>query len=134
MDPTFDAFIAGELREIRDQGLWKEEWPILGHQGPEIRVEGRDKPVLNFCANNYLGLSGDPRLLAAAHETLHEWGYGVSSVRFICGTQALHLELSGASRSFWAWTTRSSTPRVSTPTAGCSRRCSASTTPSSPTG
>jgi glycine C-acetyltransferase len=93
MDPDFDAFVAGELRQIRDQGLWKEEWPILGHQGPEIRVEGRDQPVLNFCANNYLGLSGDPRLLAAAHQTLHEWGYGLSSVRFICGTQALHREL-----------------------------------------
>jgi glycine C-acetyltransferase len=93
MDPNFDAFVAGELRQIRDQGLWKEEWPILGHQGPEIRVEGRDRPVLNFCANNYLGLSGDPQLLAAAHQTLHEWGYGLSSVRFICGTQALHLQL-----------------------------------------
>jgi glycine C-acetyltransferase len=93
MDPNFDAFVAGELRQIRDQGLWKEEWPILGHQGPEIRVEGRDRPVLNFCANNYLGLSGDPQLLAAAHQSLHEWGYGMSSVRFICGTQAQHLEL-----------------------------------------
>jgi glycine C-acetyltransferase len=93
MDPNFDAFVAGELGQIRDQGLWKEEWPILGHQGPEIRVEGRDRPVLNFCANNYLGLSGDPQLLAAAHQTLHEWGYGMSSVRFICGTQALHLQL-----------------------------------------
>jgi glycine C-acetyltransferase len=93
MDRDFDAFIAGELGQIREQGLWKEEWPILGHQGPEIRVEGRAEPVLNFCANNYLGLSGDPRLLAAAHATLHEWGYGMSSVRFICGTQALHLQL-----------------------------------------
>jgi glycine C-acetyltransferase len=93
MDPNFDAFVAGELRQIRDQGLWKEEWPILGHQGPEIQVEGRDTPVLNFCANNYLGLSGDPRLLAAAHKTLDDWGYGLSSVRFICGTQALHLQL-----------------------------------------
>ena len=93
MDPRFDDFVAGELRQIQDQGLFKEEWPILGHQGPEIRVEGRDQPVLNFCANNYLGLSGDERLLAAAHETLREWGYGMSSVRFICGTQALHREL-----------------------------------------
>jgi glycine C-acetyltransferase len=93
MDPSFGAHVAGELRQIRDQGLWKEEWPLLGPQGPEIRVEGRDQPVLNFCANNYLGLSGDPRLLAAAHETLHEWGYGMSSVRFICGTQRLHLDL-----------------------------------------
>jgi glycine C-acetyltransferase len=93
MDPNFEAFVAGELRQIRDQGLWKEEWPILGHQGPEIRVEGRDKPVLNFCANNYLGLSGDPKLLAAARKALDDWGYGMSSVRFICGTQALHLQL-----------------------------------------
>jgi glycine C-acetyltransferase len=93
MDPRFDAFVAAELEQIRAQGLFKEEWPILGHQGPEIRVEGRRAPVLNFCANNYLGLSGDERLLAAAHQTLHEWGYGMSSVRFICGTQALHREL-----------------------------------------
>jgi glycine C-acetyltransferase len=93
MDPGFQESVAAELRQIRDQGLWKEEWPILGHQGPEIRVAGRDQPVLNFCANNYLGLSGHPELLAAAHRTLEEWGYGLSSVRFICGTQALHLEL-----------------------------------------
>ena len=93
MDPTFDEAVSAELRQIRDQGLWKEEWPILGHQGPEIRVEGRDAPVLNFCANNYLGLSGDPRLLMAAQQALTDWGYGLSSVRFICGTQALHLEL-----------------------------------------
>jgi glycine C-acetyltransferase len=93
MDPRFHEFLSGELRQIREQGLWKEEWPILGPQGPEIRVEGRDRPVLNFCANNYLGLSGHSELLAAAHRTLEEWGYGMSSVRFICGTQSLHLEL-----------------------------------------
>jgi glycine C-acetyltransferase len=92
-DSRFSEFLAGELKQIREQGLWKEEWPILGAQGPEIRVQGRDGSVLNFCANNYLGLSSHPELLAAAHETLHEWGYGLSSVRFICGTQALHLEL-----------------------------------------
>jgi glycine C-acetyltransferase len=93
MDPAFGEFLKGELRSIRDQGLHKEEWPILGHQGPEIRVQGRPQPVLNFCANNYLGLSGDPQLLQAAHQALDEWGYGLSSVRFICGTQALHVEL-----------------------------------------
>jgi glycine C-acetyltransferase len=92
-DAGFQAFLSAELQQIRDQGLWKEEWPILGHQGPEIRVEGRARPVLNFCANNYLGLSGHPELRAAAHRALDEWGYGMSSVRFICGTQALHLEL-----------------------------------------
>jgi glycine C-acetyltransferase len=93
MDPSFQQFLAGELASIREQGLYKEEWPILGHQGPEIQVEGRPQPVLNFCANNYLGLSGDPQLLQAAHRALDEWGYGLSSVRFICGTQALHTEL-----------------------------------------
>ena len=92
-DPRFAEFLAGELKQIREQGLWKEEWPILGPQGPEIRVQGREGSVLNFCANNYLGLSGHPDLLASAHRTLDEWGYGLSSVRFICGTQALHLEL-----------------------------------------
>jgi glycine C-acetyltransferase len=92
-DDRFPEFLAGELKQIREQGLWKEEWPILGLQGPEIRVQGREGPVLNFCANNYLGLSGHPDLLASAHRTLDEWGYGLSSVRFICGTQALHLEL-----------------------------------------
>jgi glycine C-acetyltransferase len=93
MDPRFTEFLAGELESIRGQGLWKEEWPIIGHQGPEIEVKGREGSVLNFCANNYLGLSGHPELLEAAHETLSQWGYGMSSVRFICGTQALHLEL-----------------------------------------
>jgi glycine C-acetyltransferase len=93
VDPRFQDFLKGELSQIREQGLWKEEWPILGPQGPEIRVEGRDQPVLNFCANNYLGLSSHPELLSAAHRTLDEWGYGLSSVRFICGTQGLHRAL-----------------------------------------
>src|SRR5262245_34670525 len=93
MDASYHAFLASELEAIRKQGLFKEEWPILGHQGPEIRVQGRERPVLNFCANNYLGLSGHPELVAAAHRTLDEWGYGMSSVRFICGTQQLHLDL-----------------------------------------
>src|SRR4026209_784625 len=98
MDPSFQSFLKGELQSIREQGLFKEEWPILGGQGPVIRVEGRSEPVLNFCANNYLGLSSHPELLKAAHQALDQWGYGLSSVRFICGTQVLHrrLEKSGA--------------------------------------
>jgi glycine C-acetyltransferase len=90
-DPRFGEHVSRELEEIRGQGLFKEEWPIHGDQGPEILVGG--KTVLNFCANNYLGLSSHPELLAAAHRALDEWGYGLSSVRFICGTQELHLEL-----------------------------------------
>ena len=93
MDPSFRDHLSAELEAIRQQGLFKEEWPILGEQGPEIRVLGRPQPVLNFCANNYLGLSSHPELLGAARRALDEWGYGMSSVRFICGTQALHLEL-----------------------------------------
>ncbi|HQR30866.1 MAG TPA: glycine C-acetyltransferase, partial [Anaeromyxobacteraceae bacterium] len=79
------------LAEIRAAGTWKEERIIESPQGAEIRVGGRT--VLNFCANNYLGLSDDPRLLAAAREALDGRGYGLSSVRFICGTQDLHREL-----------------------------------------
>ncbi len=93
MDPSFGTALGTELQKIREQGLFKEEWPILGPQGASIRVEGCPEPVLNFCANNYLGLSSHPELLAAAHRALDEWGYGLSSVRFICGTQALHVEL-----------------------------------------
>jgi glycine C-acetyltransferase len=100
MDASFREFLSAELQAIRDQGLFKEEWPILGHQGPEIRVEGRPESVLNFCANNYLGLSGHPELLKAAHRALDEWGYGLSSVRFICGTQVLHRELEGKLAAF----------------------------------
>jgi glycine C-acetyltransferase len=96
MDPRFGEMLAGELAQIREQGLFKEEWPLLGPQGPEIRVSGRSEPVLNFCANNYLGLSGHPELLKAAHRALDEWGYGLSSVRFICGTQGVHLDLEKA--------------------------------------
>src|SRR5512137_2611501 len=83
--------LARALQEIRDAGTWKEERLIESPQGAEIRVGGRT--VLNFCANNYLGLSDHPRLLAAARATLDERGYGLSSVRFICGTQDLHRTL-----------------------------------------
>ena len=85
-----DVF-AATLEEIRSAGTWKEERVIQSPQGAEIEVGGRR--VLNFCANNYLGLSGDPRLLAAARAALDSRGYGLSSVRFICGTQDLHREL-----------------------------------------
>ena len=85
-----DVF-ARTLEEIRAAGTWKEERVIQSPQGAEIEVGGRR--VLNFCANNYLGLSGHPDLLAAARAALDARGYGLSSVRFICGTQDLHREL-----------------------------------------
>ncbi len=78
-----------ELQSIREAGLYKEERVITTPQGAEIEVEGGRK-VLNFCANNYLGLSSHPQVIEAAHRALDEWGYGMSSVRFICGTQKIH--------------------------------------------
>lgn len=85
------AQLRAELDEIEAAGLTKRERGIHGPQSSEIEVGGRE--VLNFCANNYLGLANDPRIVAAAHRGLDEWGYGLASVRFICGTQELHLEL-----------------------------------------
>jgi glycine C-acetyltransferase len=78
-----------EIQSIRDAGLFKDERVIMTPQGAEIAVKG-GKEVLNFCANNYLGLSSHPKVIEAAHKTLDEWGYGMSSVRFICGTQDIH--------------------------------------------
>jgi glycine C-acetyltransferase len=83
--------LARALEEIRAAGTWKEERIIQSPQGAEIEVGGRK--VLNFCANNYLGLSDHPGLLDAARKALDGRGYGLSSVRFICGTQDLHREL-----------------------------------------
>ena len=83
--------LAEEIKAIREQGLYKEERIILGPQSANITV--KDGEVINFCANNYLGLSSHPKVLEAAHRGLDEWGYGMSSVRFICGTQQIHTEL-----------------------------------------
>ena len=79
------------LKEIREAGLWKPERIITTPQGAAIKTtEGKDKEVLNFCANNYLGLSSHPEVIKAAKEALDTHGYGMSSVRFICGTQDIH--------------------------------------------
>jgi glycine C-acetyltransferase len=88
------AHYAGILDEIRQSGLWKDERIIESPQAAEIRVAGRI--VVNFCANNYLGLSSHPAVMAAARASLDERGYGLSSVRFICGTQDRHKELEAA--------------------------------------
>ena len=86
--------LASELAAIREAGLYKEERLICSPQRAEIEVGG--KPVLNFCANNYLGLSDHPRLIEAAKKMMDERGYGMSSVRFICGTQDIHKQLERA--------------------------------------
>ena len=83
------------LTEIEAAGLYKRERIIVTPQGVEIRVQD-DAEVLNFCANNYLGLANHPQLISAAHAALDDHGFGLASVRFICGTQDLHKKLEGA--------------------------------------
>jgi glycine C-acetyltransferase len=91
MNHKFVERISAELDEIRAAGLYKSERIITSAQGPEIEVNG--KKVLNFCANNYLGLSSHPKVMEAARKYVDRRGYGLSSVRFICGTQDIHKEL-----------------------------------------
>ncbi|MEO9210212.1 MAG: glycine C-acetyltransferase [Ginsengibacter sp.] len=91
MNDNFATRIGKEVEEIRSAGLYKTERIITSDQGAEIEVGG--KQVLNFCANNYLGLSAHPKVLEAAKKEIDERGYGLSSVRFICGTQDIHKEL-----------------------------------------
>src|SRR5213593_1399418 len=94
-DAMFDRAreeIRQELDAIREAGLWKDERVLASAQGPVVTLaDGRE--VLVFCANNYLGLSSHPELIAAAHRALDSHGFGLSSVRFICGTQDLHKAL-----------------------------------------
>jgi glycine C-acetyltransferase len=84
--------IAAELSEIREQGLYKDERVIASPQEATITV-GDGMRVLNLCANNYLGLADDPRIIQAAKDAMHRWGFGMASVRFICGTQDVHKRL-----------------------------------------
>jgi glycine C-acetyltransferase len=91
MNQSFVDRIEKEIEDIRQAGLFKQERIIASEQGAEILVNG--KKVLNFCANNYLGLSSHPRVIEAAHKTIDSRGFGMSSVRFICGTQDIHKEL-----------------------------------------
>ena len=92
MYSDFQDHLASQLQTIRDDGLWKAERVIDSPQRARIEVTG-DREVLNLCANNYLGLSSHPEIIAAAQEGLQRWGYGMSSVRFICGTQTVHRQL-----------------------------------------
>src|SRR5690348_1887177 len=91
MNQQFTNRIEEELNSIREVGLFKTERIITSPQGAEIEVNG--KTVLNFCANNYLGLSSHPKVIKASKEYISKRGYGLSSVRFICGTQDIHKEL-----------------------------------------
>jgi len=91
--------IVGQLREIREAGLFKSERVIAGRQGARVGLLDRE-PVLNLCANNYLGLASHPEVIAAARDALERWGYGMASVRFICGTQQVHKQLERAISGF----------------------------------
>jgi glycine C-acetyltransferase len=92
MNAAYRKHLENQLGEIRAAGTYKRERVITTPQDAHIRV-GEGKPVLNLCANNYLGLAEHPAVLKAAHDALDKWGYGLSSVRFICGTQSIHKEL-----------------------------------------
>lgn len=91
MNENFSSRLGKELEEIKASGLYKNERIITSEQAAEIEVGG--KKVLNFCSNNYLGLAADPTVIEASKKTLDDRGYGLSSVRFICGTQDIHKEL-----------------------------------------
>ena len=96
MYTNFKKHLETELQGIRDAGLYKNERIITTPQSADIKVQGAEGDVLNFCANNYLGLADDSRLIAAAKAAMDTHGYGMSSVRFICGTQDLHKQLERA--------------------------------------
>ena len=80
------------IQDLKQQGLYKRERIITSSQSSQITVAGGGS-VLNFCANNYLGLANHPDVILAAQETMNKWGFGLSSVRFICGTQQIHKDL-----------------------------------------
>lgn len=87
----FEQYLEAQLNEIREAGLYKRERMLGSSQWSHIRSGGKE--VLNLCANNYLGLANHPRVIAAAREAMDQWGFGMASVRFICGTQVIHRQL-----------------------------------------
>src|SRR5262252_10557913 len=90
-DQRLRAHLQTQLDDLAARGLFKRERQLQGPQGSAIRVAGRE--VINFCANNYLGLANHPAIVEAAHDGLRRYGYGMASVRFICGTLDLHRQL-----------------------------------------
>jgi glycine C-acetyltransferase len=100
MYKTLQPILQAELKEIEEAGLYKKERIITGPQGADITIAGGQE-VVNFCANNYLGLSSHPRVVEAAKRAIDTHGFGMSSVRFICGTQDIHKELEAKIASFY---------------------------------
>jgi len=99
MNPTFLTHLVAQIEAIRAAGTYKRERVLSTPQGTLVRANG-GKAVLNMCANNYLGLAQHPKVRQAAHEALEHWGYGLASVRFICGTQGVHKELEASLSDF----------------------------------
>lgn len=99
MDQAFLDYLVEEIQQIKAQGLYKEERIITSPQQAKIRLNN-GKEVLNFCSNNYLGLANHPEVIKAASESFQQYGFGLSSVRFICGTQSIHRELEKKITSF----------------------------------
>ena len=100
MYKTIKQHLKQELENIKEQGLFKEERIIVSSQGAEITLE-TGQTVLNFCANNYLGLANHPEVIQAAKDTMDTHGFGMASVRFICGTQDIHKKLEQKIASFY---------------------------------
>ncbi|HEX5744207.1 MAG TPA: glycine C-acetyltransferase [Candidatus Saccharimonadales bacterium] len=98
MYKDLQSLLNEELDNIRESGMYKQEYVMHSPQGRAINVNGKE--LLNFCSNNYLGLSGRPELAKASDEALEKWGFGVASVRFICGTQQIHKDLEAATAKF----------------------------------
>ena len=121
MTQAYLAHIAGTLDQIASEGMMKRERAITSPQSGTISVG--ERTVINLCANNYLGLADHPDLIAAARDAMEPRGFGMASVRFICGTQDIHRELEQRWQAFWARTIRSCLPPVLTPMAACSNRC-----------
>jgi glycine C-acetyltransferase len=99
MNPTFSTHLVAQIEAIRAAGTYKRERVLSTPQGTLVRANG-GKAVLNMCANNYLGLAQNSKVRQAAHEALEHWGYGLASVRFICGTQGVHKELEASLSDF----------------------------------
>jgi glycine C-acetyltransferase len=99
MNDAFQHYLADQLDEIRASGLYKSERTICSAQSARVRLEG-GREVINMCANNYLGLADHPEIITAARSSFEKWGYGMASVRFICGTQSPHKELEAALSEF----------------------------------
>jgi glycine C-acetyltransferase len=92
MDPTFLDYLKDEINQLKESGLYKEERVITSPQNAQIKLQNQST-VLNFCSNNYLGLANHPKIRHSARESLDKYGFGMASVRFICGTQTIHIEL-----------------------------------------